>query len=157
ILDDLQWAGTPELLLFKHIVRSATPIRLLVIGTYRDNELARTYPLRALLADFRSEAGVERIAMGGLDEDGGAQCVGAAVGHELDEGQLALARAIWRDTDGSPLFVGEILRDLMDSGTARGGAEQRSIPGDIQSFGIPEGVKEVIGRRLSRLSATTNK
>jgi class 3 adenylate cyclase len=157
IIDDLQWAGTPELLLLKHIVRSATPMRVLVIGTYRDNELARTHPLRALLADFRSEAGVERIAIGGLDEEGVAKIVGAAVGHELDEGQLALARAIWRDTDGSPLFVGEIVRDLMDSGAALGGGEYRGIPGDIHSFGVPEGVKEAIARRLSRLSATANK
>jgi class 3 adenylate cyclase/tetratricopeptide (TPR) repeat protein len=157
ILDDLQWAGTPELLLFKHIVRSATPLRLLVIGTYRDSELARASPLRALLADFRGEAGVERIAVGGLDEDGVAEFVSAAVGHELDEGQLALARAICRDTDGSPLFVGEILRDLMDSGAALGGGGQRDIPGDIQSFGIPEGVKEAIGRRLVRLSDSTNR
>jgi class 3 adenylate cyclase/tetratricopeptide (TPR) repeat protein len=157
ILDDLQWAGTPELLLLKHIVRSTTPTRLLIIGTYRDSELARTPALRALLADIRGEADVERIAMGGLDEDGVVEFVGAAVGHELNQGQLALARAIGRDTDGSPLFVGEILRDLMDSGTALGGGEQRGIPSDIQSFGIPEGVKEAIGRRLSRLSATTNK
>jgi class 3 adenylate cyclase/tetratricopeptide (TPR) repeat protein len=156
ILDDLQWASTPELLLLKHIVRSTTPMRLLVIGTYRDNELAQTHPLRALLADLRREAGVERIAVGGLDEDGVAKFVSAAIGHELDEGQLALARAICRDTGGSPLFVGEILHDLMDSGAALGGGEQRSIHGGI-SFGIPEGVKEAIGRRLSRLSATTNK
>jgi class 3 adenylate cyclase/tetratricopeptide (TPR) repeat protein len=157
ILDDLQWAGMPELLLLKHIVRSATPIRLLVIGTYRDNELARTHPLRALLADFRGDSGVERIAIRGLDEDGVAKFVSAAVGHELDEAQLALASAICRDTDGSPLFVGEILRDLMDSGAALGGGERRGIPQDIQSLGIPEGVKEAIERRLSRLSATTNK
>jgi class 3 adenylate cyclase/tetratricopeptide (TPR) repeat protein len=157
ILDDLQWAGTPELLLLKHIVRSATPTRLLIIGTYRDSELARTPPVRALLADIRGEAGVARIDMGGLDEDGVAEFVSAAVGHELDEGQLALARAIRRDTNGSPLFVGQILRDLMDSAAACGGGEQRGIPGDIQSLGIPEGVKEAIGRRLSRLSATTNK
>jgi class 3 adenylate cyclase/tetratricopeptide (TPR) repeat protein len=157
ILDDLQWAGTPELLLLKHIVRSVTPIRLLVIGTYRDNELARTSPLRALLADLRREAGVVRIAMGGIDEDGVAEFMSVAVGHELDEGQLALARAICRDTAGSPLFVGEVLRDLMDSGAALGVGEPRSIPGDIRSFGIPEGVKEAIERRLSRLSATTNK
>ncbi len=156
ILDDLQWADTPELLLLKHIVRSVTPTRLLIIGTYRDSELARTPALRALLADIRGEAGVERIAMGGLDEGGVAEFVSAAVGHELDEGQLALARAICRDTAGSPLFVGEILRDLMDSEATLGGG-QRLIPGDVQNFGIPEGVKEAIGRRLSRLSATTNK
>jgi class 3 adenylate cyclase/tetratricopeptide (TPR) repeat protein len=157
ILDDLQWAGTPELLLLKHIVRSAMPTRLLIIGTYRDSELARTPPVRALLADIRGEAGVERIDMGGLDEDGVAEFVSATVGHELDEGQLGLARAIRRDTNGSPLFVGQILHDLMDSAAALGGREQRGIPGDIQSLGIPEGVKEAIGRRLSRLSATTNK
>jgi class 3 adenylate cyclase/tetratricopeptide (TPR) repeat protein len=157
ILDDLQWAGTPELLLLKHILRSAAPMRLLIIGTYRDDEFTRTPPLTALLADLRGEAGVERIAMGGLDEDGVTEFVSAAVGHELDEGQLALARAICRDTEGSPLFVGEILRNLMESGVAFGRGEYRGISGDIKSFGIPEGVKQAIGRRLSRLSAATNK
>jgi class 3 adenylate cyclase/tetratricopeptide (TPR) repeat protein len=157
ILDDLQWAGAPELLLLKHIVRSATPTRLLIIGTYRDSELARTPPVRALLADIRGEAGVERIDMGGLDQEAVAEFVSAAVGHELDEGQLALARAIRRDTNGSPLFVGQILHDLMESAAALAGGDQHGIPGDILSLGIPEGVKEAIERRLSRLSATTNK
>jgi class 3 adenylate cyclase len=45
ILDDLQWAGAPELLLFKHIVCSARPMRLLIIGAYRDTEGLRTPPL----------------------------------------------------------------------------------------------------------------
>jgi class 3 adenylate cyclase len=57
ILDDLQWAGTPELLLLKHIVRSPTPMRLLIIGTYRDSELSRTPSIRALLADIRGRGG----------------------------------------------------------------------------------------------------
>jgi predicted ATPase len=100
ILDDLQWAGAPELLLFKHIVRSATPMRLLIIATYRDTEVSRTPPLAALLADLRHEIGIERIAMTGLDEDGVVKFVTAAVGHELDEAQLTLAREISRDTEG---------------------------------------------------------
>ena len=45
ILDDLQWAGAPELLLLKHIVRSAMPMRLLILGTYRDTDLSQTHPL----------------------------------------------------------------------------------------------------------------
>jgi predicted ATPase/class 3 adenylate cyclase len=157
ILDDLQWAGMPELLLLKHILRSTMPMNLLVIGTYRDTELSRTHPLTPVLADLRRDVAFERIALRGLDEEGVVDFVAAAAGHELDEIQLALARAISRDTEGSPLFVGEVLRNLMESGAAFRQGERWQVSGDIQNLGIPEGVKEAIGRRLSRLSATTNK
>jgi len=148
ILDDLQWAGAPEFLLFKHIVRSGLPMRLLIIGTYRDSEKSR---MAAMLADLRGEPGIERIALRGLDEEGVVKFVMAAVGHDLDEAQLALARALSRDTEGSPLFVGEILRNLMESGAAFRVGGQCNIRGDIQTLGIPEGVKEAIERRLRRL------
>ena len=68
VLDDLHWAGAPELLLLKHLVRSAEPMRLLVIGTYRDTDLSRTHPLTPVLADLRRETGVERVALHGLDD-----------------------------------------------------------------------------------------
>ena len=151
ILEDLQWAGAPELLLFKHIVRSAIPMRLLIIATYRDTEVSQTPPLAELLADLRRETGIERLAISGLDEDGVVKFVAAAVGHELDEAQLALAREISRDTEGCPLFVGEILRNLIEAGAAFG--EQCAVA----SYGIPEGIKEAIKRRLSRLSTETIK
>jgi class 3 adenylate cyclase/tetratricopeptide (TPR) repeat protein len=156
ILDDLQWAGVPELLLLKHILRSPKPMHILVIGTYRDTELSRMHPLTAVLADLRREISIERIALRGLDEMGVVDFVVAAAGHELDEVQLALVRAIGRDTEGSPLFVGEVLRNLAESGAAFRQGERWTISGDIQSLGIPEGVKEAIGRRLSRLSVETN-
>src|SRR5262249_3484269 len=63
VLDDLHWAGAPELLLLKHLVRSAEPMRLLVIGTYRDSELSRAHPLTAVLADLRKEVSVERMSL----------------------------------------------------------------------------------------------
>jgi class 3 adenylate cyclase/tetratricopeptide (TPR) repeat protein len=157
ILDDLQWAGVPELLLLKHILRSPMPMHLLIIGTYRDTELSRMHPLTAVLADLRREISIERIALCGLDEMGVVDFVAAAAGHELDEAQLTLARAIGRDTEGSPLFVGEVLRNLAESGAAFRQGERWTISGDIRSLGIPEGVKEAIGRRLARLSVETNK
>ncbi len=156
ILDDLQWAGTPDLLLLKHIVTSAMPMRVLIIVTYRDTELSRMHPLAALLADLRREAGIERIAMRGLDENGVIEFVTAAMGHVLNEAQLAMTRSISRNTEGSPMFLGEILRNLMESGASLMEAEQYTTPGDIQ-VGIPEGVKEAISRRLSRFSLDTNK
>jgi predicted ATPase/class 3 adenylate cyclase len=157
ILDDLQWAAAPELLLLKHIVRAATPLRLLIIATYRSNELSQTHPLAAVLADLRRESGIERIALRGLDEEGGVEFFSATVGHELDDSHRALARTISRDTNGSPLFMGEILRNLIElrAGSRDGG--QPAIRGEVQRLEIPDGVKEAIGRRLSRLSVETNK
>jgi predicted ATPase len=115
VLDDLHWARAPELLLLKHLVRSAMPLRLLVLGTYRDSDLTRAHPLTAVLADLRREAGVERLALHGLDEAGVVALMTAAAGHELAEPGLMLARAIYKETEGSPLFVGEILRNLTES------------------------------------------
>src|ERR1700687_1146186 len=68
ILDDLQWSGTPELVLLKHVLRSTMPLRLLIVVTYRDSDLTRAHPLTSVLADLRREPGVERIALHGLDE-----------------------------------------------------------------------------------------
>jgi class 3 adenylate cyclase len=157
ILDDLHWAGAPELLLLKHILKTTMPLRLLIIGTYRDTDLTRTHPLTSALADFRKESGVERIALHGLDEAAVVGLVTAAAGHELTEPGIVLARALHHETEGSPFFIGEILRHLSESGAIFQEGDRWTYKGDITGLGIPEGIKEVIGRRLSRLSEETNK
>ena len=81
----------------------------------------------------------------------------AAVGHDLDEAQLAIARAISRETEGSPLFVGEILRHLAESDATFWQTKRVTVGGGIQGLGIPEGIKEAIGQRLSRFSVDTKK
>ena len=78
--------------------------------------LSRLHPLTSLLADLRRETEVERIALRGLDDAGVAALMSAAAGHELDGAGMALAQTIRRETEGSPLFVGEILRNLTESG-----------------------------------------
>jgi tetratricopeptide (TPR) repeat protein len=157
LLDDLHWAGAPELLLLKHILKTAMPLRLLVVGTYRDTDLTRAHPLTAMLADLRRETGVERLALHGLDEAAVVGLVTAAAGHELTEPGLALARTLHRDTEGSPFFIGEILRHLSESGAIFQEGNRWTYRGDIAGLGIPEGIREVIGRRLDRLSEPTNK
>jgi hypothetical protein len=152
VLDDLQWAAKPTLLLLRHVMRSPQPARLLVLGIYRDTELSQGHPLVEMLADLRRQAGVERLSLSGLDQAAVASFMAQAAGHEIDDEGLALARAIHSETEGNPFFVREILRHL----TETGGIEQRNgrwgtrLP--VEELGIPEGVREVVGRRLSRLS-----
>jgi tetratricopeptide (TPR) repeat protein len=157
VLDDLHWAGAPELLLLKHLIRSAEPMRLLVIGAYRDTDLARAHPLTAVLADLRKEVGVERLSLHGLDDAAMKALVAAVARHELDDALVALAQAIGRETEGNPFFIGEVIRHLSESGVLFQESGRWTYRGEIAGLGIPEGVREVIGRRLGRLSESTNR
>ncbi|MDQ1508025.1 MAG: hypothetical protein QOD57_5752, partial [Actinomycetota bacterium] len=155
VLDDLQWAAKPTLLLLRHVVRAAGG-RVLVLCTYRDTELTHDHPLVELVADLRRQGGVERLSVGGLDDVGVAAFVEQASGGTLDDAGLALARAVYEETEGNPFFVREVLRHLAETGAVErqeGGWTTR-VP--VEQLGIPEGVREVVGRRLSRLSSDTN-
>src|SRR6185295_5543866 len=157
VLDDLHWAGIPDLLLLKHIIRASAPMRLLIIGTYRDTDLSRTHPLTSMLADLRREAGVDRRGLRGLDDAAVMALVAASAGHDLTDAGVALAHVLHRETEGNPFFITEILRNLVESHAVFRQGDHWTYDGDIPGLGIPEGVKEVIGRRLARLSEATNK
>jgi DNA-binding SARP family transcriptional activator len=156
VLDDLQWATKPTLFLLRHLMRSAEPLRLLVLGTYRDTELGHDHPLVELLADLRCRPGVDRLALAGLEETDVARFMAEAAGHDLDDEGLALARMIHVETEGNPFFVREVIRHLTETGgiERREGRWGTSLP--VDEIVVPEGVREVVGRRLSRLSADAN-
>ncbi len=153
VLDDLHWAASPTLGALMHLARSDRLERTLVIGTYRDTELGRTHPLAAVLADLRREDCVERLSIRGLDLAGVAAFVEAARGGALDDDGRELAARLSQQTEGNPFFVSQILRHLAESGAVErvDGHWVRAPAGD--AFEVPEGVREVVGRRVSRLSA----
>ena len=156
VLDDLQWAAKPTLLLLRHVLHSSEPMRLLVLATYRDTEVGRTHPLSELLADLRRLDSVARTLLSGLRESDVAAFLEEAAGHELGEEKGELAHAIHRETEGNPFFVREVVRHLIEAG---GFVQQegRWVTGrPIAQMGIPEGVRDVIGRRLYRLSSAAN-
>ena len=155
VLDDLHWAAVPTLQALMHLVRSTRLTRVLIIVTYRDTDLDRKHPLAAVLADLRREEGVERIAIRGLDEDGVAAFVEAARGDRLDEQGLELAQLLSDQTQGNPFFVGQILRHLVESGVVEHIDGRWVGTAAAEGFVVPEGVREVVGRRISRLSGQT--
>jgi len=155
VLDDLQWAAKPTLLLLRHVVR-AGGARVLVLGTYRDTELAHDHPLVEVVADLRRQGAVERLSLSGLDGAGVAAIVEQAAGRSLNDADIALAQAVYEETEGNPFFVREVLRHLAETGAverAEGGWTTR-LP--VDQLGIPEGVRAVVGRRLARLSGDAN-
>jgi class 3 adenylate cyclase len=151
VLDDLHWAAKATLVMLLHLVRSVEGARLLVVGTYRDTEVDRGHPLTAVLADLRRETGVERLALGGLHEDEVVDLVEAVAGHALDDEGVAFARAVHAETEGNPFFVGEVVRHMVETGAVAEAAGGWKVAGPVSALGISEGVREVVGRRLSRL------
>ncbi len=156
VLDDLHWAGKPTLVLLRQLMRATRPMRLLVVGTYRDTDLDRRHPLSEMLADLRRSGEVDRIALGGLGPGGVQALMESAAGHDLDEPGRQLAIAVHHETEGNPFFVREVLFHLVESGSLiqRDGRWTSDVQPD--QMAIPEGVREVIGRRLSRLPDATN-
>ncbi len=157
ILDDLQWAAKPTLLLLRHVARSPDAMRLLILGTYRDTELHHDHPLVELLADLRRQTGIERVPLAGFDQAAVADFMTRAAGHEMDEEGLALARAIHAETEGNPFFVREILRHLTETGAVVQRDGRWVTSPAVDELGITEGVREVVGRRVSRLSDDANR
>ncbi|MFN8037533.1 MAG: AAA family ATPase [Acidimicrobiia bacterium] len=155
VLDDLHWAAKATLLLLRHLTRAEWSGPLMLIGTYRDTDLSRTHPLAEMLADLRREAGVERLALHGLGVDEVEQFVTAAAGYALDDEAVQLARLLHDETEGNPFFMGQVLRHLVETG-AIVERDGRWVRAGTTELGIPEGVREVIGRRLARLGPATN-
>src|SRR2546426_6670008 len=158
VLDDLHWADKPSLLLLRHLVRRLGESRLVVLGTYRDVELDRRHPLAEVLAELRRERLYDRILLRGFSAPGVRTLLEALAQHELPPRGLELAAAIHRETEGNPFFIEETLRHLIETGalTRREGRWVIGV-GSVAEMGIPEGVREVLGRRLSRLSDECNR
>jgi predicted ATPase/class 3 adenylate cyclase len=153
VLDDLHWATRPTLHLLRHVLRTSEPTPLFVLGTYRDTELGRGHALSELLADLHRLPGMDRLVIDGLDEDEVVALLNAGAGHDFGLAGRSLAHTIHALTDGNPFFVRELLRHMIESGTIAPDADgEWAILPTAGPMGVPEGVREVVGRRLGRLS-----
>jgi len=145
VLEDLHWADPSTLALLAYLVHGLRPGgRLLVVATYRSDELSRRHPLRSLLAEL-DRGGVARIELGRLSPaETAAQVAGVlAVNVEFAGGRhspdqaadSALAEQVYARCDGNPFLVEELL--------AAGPDADR----------LPESTRDILLHRIRRLPA----
>ncbi|MFZ0384706.1 MAG: AAA family ATPase, partial [Solirubrobacteraceae bacterium] len=144
VLDDLHWADSATLQLLRHLTRSPLAARVKILGAYRLGE-----PLPAALESAVAELGrdglMRTLEVTGLPESEATELVTLRAGGTLPQG---LMRALYAETDGSPLFLQELVRHLVDSGVT----PDQAGPGELARVGLPEGVRGLISRRLARVS-----
>jgi class 3 adenylate cyclase/tetratricopeptide (TPR) repeat protein len=154
LLDDLHWADKPSLLMLQYMVRRLRRDRVLIVGTYRDVELDRTHPLADAVASLRHEHLYDRVLLRGLSADEVKALIDAV---DNADSPLPFAELIHRETEGNPFFVAEILRNLVETGAIAKVDGQWTGTAESVAENMTEGVREVIGRRLSRLSEDCNR
>jgi DNA-binding CsgD family transcriptional regulator/tetratricopeptide (TPR) repeat protein len=154
VLDNVHWADASSLRLLEFLAPGLASSPMLVIITYRDIELSRQHPLSGTLGELSRQRGFERLRLTGLSRDETALMMGLAGGGAVPP---VLVGEVHDQTEGNPLFVAEMTRLLVQEG-ALGGSRRDGAPlaREFALNRIPEGIKEVIGRRLNRLSSRTN-
>jgi DNA-binding CsgD family transcriptional regulator len=152
VLDDLHWADAPSLRLLEFLAPEIADIPLLLVGTYRANELSRQHPLSNTLGGLMRVPHVARLSLLGLSAEEVHAVVTAAAGTAAP---AWFTRSLHQQTDGNPLFLREIVRFLEQQGVLSAEFEvpEAALPRMIR---VPEGLKEVIGRRLNFLSPACN-
>jgi class 3 adenylate cyclase/tetratricopeptide (TPR) repeat protein len=154
VLEDLHDADRGTLDLLTHVARNLAGMRLLIVGTYRDVEVDRAHPLSGALAELRRVTTFSRVLLRGLSPDEVQRMLSSIANQEIPWG---LAEAVHRQTEGNPLFIQEVLRYLVEEGlVSRDEGQWRQTGETPLAMSIPEGLRDVIGKRLSRLSPECN-
>lgn len=159
VLEDLHWADRGTLDYLVHLSRNLQGARLLVVGTYRDVEVDRAHPLSGTLAELRRTGDLLRVLLRGLTVDEVHRMINALQSQEV---RWSFAEAVHRQTEGSPLFIQEVLRYLVEEGLVvrregRWEGRWRQTGEGPPELSIPEGLRDVVGKRLSRLSQECNR
>jgi DNA-binding winged helix-turn-helix (wHTH) protein/tetratricopeptide (TPR) repeat protein len=149
LIDDLHWADEPTTLLLRFLARDAAESALFVIASYREVELRRGSPLGSILGEISRAPHAERLALRGLDRAAVARFLEAAAGAAPDS---ALVDAVAEITEGNPFFLWETVRLLRAEGTLEDAASRHTWDASL-----PQGLRDVVGRRLDRLSEPCNR
>jgi DNA-binding CsgD family transcriptional regulator len=149
VVEDGHWADTPTLLLLRHLARGDSEARALLLATFRDTEADVPESLAATLADLRRPEGVMRLRLSGLSTGEVSEFV-AGAGGDLGGELAAVAGTLHELTDGNAFLMTELWRSLQEmEPVADTGVPPTSA---LARLGSPEGVREVVGQRLARLS-----
>jgi DNA-binding SARP family transcriptional activator len=133
VLDDLQWAVEPDLLLLRRLLTPRGEAPLLILGLTREDELAGSGALASAIADLVREPASQQLKLGGLGPGEVATLCREWTG--TDE----LSATIHAESGGNPLFAQQMLRDLEEPGAELG---RERLP-------VPVAARYLIGQRLA--------
>lgn len=149
VLEDLHWSDPASLELLRYLARTIAELRLLLVVTYRIDELTRRHPLFQLLPLLVREAHAERIDLRSLGKDSVRVLAAGRYALPADDEERLLTY-LDQHAEGNPLFIAELLRTLEEEGFLVS-AEAEWTLGDLANVPVPPLVRQAIESRLLRL------
>ncbi|MDQ3096580.1 MAG: AAA family ATPase, partial [Chloroflexota bacterium] len=154
VVEDLHWCDEASLALLHYLARELRDTRVLLLGTYRSDEMHRRHPLLRVLASMQRERVVGEIALGRLTRDEVRELIHATllptdptvqVGDEFRD-------ALYDRAEGNPFFTEELIKSLVDSGDVFHSAEAGWSRKPIEQMKIPGSVREAVRTRIEKLT-----
>jgi len=141
-LEDLHWADGDTVELLGWLSRNAKSSKILICGSYRDDETKGRPLEKVLREDFLLKIGLKRFDQATVSE---------LIGSMLGDGQppARLAELVMKETDGNPFFVEEVMKSLVEEEKVY--RKEGFWRASTEGFGIPSSVAEVVERRINRL------
>lgn len=164
VLDDLQWTDTSSAGLLFHLGRCLAGVRILVICTYRpeevslgrvslriQSEVTERHPLEKLLAEFKRTHGDVILDLGDPARQDGLSFVDAYLDSEPNHLGAGFRQALFNHTGGHPLFTIELLRNMIERGDIKQEDGNWVQASTLDWQVLPARVEGVIDERLNRL------
>jgi class 3 adenylate cyclase len=149
ILEDLQWADPATRELLDYATRRLRSTNVLVVATYRTDELHRKHALRPTIQGWRRNGQVDMVDLRPLSTTQIADMVCAIFEERSVSDEFR--DFLYERSEGNPFVLEEMLRDAIDRGDVypSGAGWDRKAVADIR---IPPNVRDTILQRLERLS-----
>ena len=163
LLEDLQWSDYSTLDLLTVLAQRQEAARLLVVGTYRPADAVLSeHPVKTVKQELQGRGQCQEIALTALSQAEIGQYVTARFANHAERPEhteavssfQALVQPIYHSTGGNPLFMVNIVEDLMNRGvvgTVEGEWTLQETPGDI-AIEIPDNLRQMLLKQIERLS-----
>ena len=106
VIEDLHWADRSTRELLAYLFRSLHRARLVLVATYRSDDIHRRHPLRPFLAELDRLRSIQRLELPRLSEDEVRAQIAGIQG--VREPERELVEQIFERSEGNPFFVEEL-------------------------------------------------
>ena len=153
VLEDLHWSDNASLEALRYLARTLRETPILIVVTYREDELTRRHELYQLLPSLVRESQAQRVHLNQLDRAD----IRRLVANRYDLGKADIERLVEHvieRSEGNPFFATEILQGLEDEQVLQLSGEGWSVA-DMEGIPIPLLLRQVLDQRLATLTPET--